>query len=278
MGFQKEIGRSEVVLSVFSKFSYNESVYSLLRTLPDKKICYVTLNKPASALQWAFKLNKIDTGKIFFIDAVSKQLGKASSNHNTVLVSSPTALTEISIALQEAMKSRAFDVVFFDSLSTLNVHEKSPAADKFVGHVINQIKTEKRQGFFTCLQEDVNSSLVKHSCLYVDKVVQYNQPSLRRYGNRIITSVFLLFLGILPLLLLSFGSGSNSLTGFSVADSVVNASSTFKLLLVISSLGLLAAGVFFLHWVRGPNSVALKALPKARSTLKSPTSIWAYVH
>ena len=155
MNQKKELSQNQVVLSVFSKFSYNESIYSLFRTWPNKKICYVTLNKPAASLQWAFKLNRIDPGNIFFIDAVSKQLGKESSDRNVQLVSSPAALTEISIALQEAMKARAFDVVFFDSLSTLNLHEKSSAADKFVGNIINRIKNERRQGVFTCLQEDV---------------------------------------------------------------------------------------------------------------------------
>lgn len=283
MRFKKEVGHPEVVLSVFPKFSYNESLYSLLHTLQDKRICYVTLSKPAPSLQLAFKLNKINIHHMFFIDAVSKELGKAVASDNILTVSSPAALTEISIALQEAMKLRVFDVVLFDSLSTLNLYEKNPAIPKFVSHIINRIKNEKRQAFFTCLQEDVNTTLVKNSCLYVDKVIEYHQPSLRRYGQKVVTSIFLLFLGILPLLIFAFGSTNSSLTGLAVADAVTTAPNTFKILLFVSSAGLLLAGIFFLHLITGPHPVRLqpheihlpqKLSPSARAQVKQRIRDW----
>ena len=85
-----------IILSVLSARYYTESVAYLLKDLEGVKICYVTLNKPMDALIRAFSHDGINTKNIFFIDAVTK-----SETKNAIIISSPFALTELSIAISQ---------------------------------------------------------------------------------------------------------------------------------------------------------------------------------
>jgi hypothetical protein len=91
-----------------------------------------------------------------------------------LFVSSPSALTELSIAISEAVKSGAFELVLFDSLSTLNIYDLGNSTERFTSHVINRIKSEDKKGIFTCLEDDVNTSIVKNSFMYIDKSLKFD--------------------------------------------------------------------------------------------------------
>lgn len=77
MNIDKELAINQVVLSIFAKEYYNESIFQTVKNLRNHRLCYITLNKTANSLQWAFNLRNISTKSIFFIDAVSKEIGKA---------------------------------------------------------------------------------------------------------------------------------------------------------------------------------------------------------
>ena len=224
MDLKKELTDNDIVLSIFSKNYYNESIFELLRKLEDKKVCYVTLNKAAENLEKSFKFHKLPTDKLFFIDAVSRGIGQKTEKENAIFVSSPAALTELSLAITQALKLGVFDVVLFDSLSTLNIYQtKGRANQRFTSSIINKIKSSKKKGVFTCLEEDSDSDLIKCSFLYVDKVLH---PSLfyhsfkgaRKKNITKISSITAALLGMAGFL--SFGGKfTQELTGYSILNS-----------------------------------------------------------
>ncbi|MBI2130684.1 hypothetical protein HYU10_02845 [Candidatus Woesearchaeota archaeon] len=173
MDIKKEIHSNQIVLSILSNYYYNESLLKVLKGIGDKKICYVALNKTADSLIKSFRANGIGTDNIFFIDAVTRPAVSGKPSLNSILVSSPYALTELGIAISEILKSKAFEFVVFDSLSTLNIYqqENKSAASKFTSHIINKIRNHGHKGVFTCLENDADSELVKKSLMYVDKVL-----------------------------------------------------------------------------------------------------------
>ena len=225
MGIQKELVDNDIILSIFAKSYYNESIYEVLSELKGKKICYVSLNKTAENLENTFKFHRLPTNKMFFIDTVSRGIGKNSERSNTLYVSSPAALTELSIAITESLRLGKFDVVLFDSLSTLNIYRmENSAAQRFTSSVINKIKSSKKQGIFTCLEEDTNSDLIKNSFMYVDKVLYpsmfFHSLKSRNKKNLVavssVTAVLLAFIAILGF----NGMLKQELTGFSVAENI----------------------------------------------------------
>ncbi len=254
MNIAEELLDNQILLSIFSKLYYNESVLETLKGIKGERICYVTLNKTASSLEKVFRLHGINTRNIFFIDAVSWGLGKKSEDDNVLYVSSPAALSELSIALTESLKSGVFDLVMFDSLSTLNIYDiKNKGVERFTSHIINKVKSEEKKGIFTCLEDDMETTLIKNALMYIDKAVRFTDfyhTIERKKHNHALAAVFLVFsLGIF-----SFFDPGRQLTGYVVSSAQINPNILFVLLFV--SLG----GAFLLFY---KNSYA-KPVPKSR--------------
>ena len=225
MNLEKELVDNDIILSIFSKNYYNESIYKILSELKGKKICYVSLNKTAENLENAFRLHKLPTNKMFFIDTVSRGIGKNSEMSNTLYVSSPAALTELSIAITESLRLGKFDVVLFDSLSTLNIYRmENKASQRFTSSVINKIKSSKKQGIFTCLEEDSESDLIKNSFMFVDKVLYPSVffHSLKNKNKKNLVAASSVMAALLAVIaVFSFkGTFKQELTGYSVVENI----------------------------------------------------------
>ena len=131
------------------------------------------------------------------------------------MVSSPAALTELSIAISEVMKSGKFDLLVFDSLSTLKIHSTENTAIRFTSNLINKIRSKKDKGIFTCLEGDVKTNLIEQSSIYMDEVLDFkgmykelSQERVKKIGGS------LTFI-VLALAALSFlNPDVNHLTGF----------------------------------------------------------------
>ena len=225
------------VLSVFRKEYYNESIFEVLRNLSDKRVCYVTLNKTATTLQNAFKMRGIDTSKIFFIDAVSRGIGNRAEQENVLKISSPAALTEISIAISESLKSQMFDALLFDSLSTLNVCGIDKRAERFISHTIGKLRYESKNGIFTCLEDDLSTNLIKSSYMHVDKVLKFNSfydaLEQKRHGMTFAALAVVVLVGALSFFNLD---GGNQAIAYSVLDVVSSGSSLSSVLFLVFAL------------------------------------------
>src|SRR3989338_3724310 len=218
---QKELVNNEIILSIFSKNYYHDSIYEILRKLEGKRTCYITLNKTAGNLERALKLQHLSTNNIFFIDAVSRGIGNTEAKENTFLVSSPQALTELSIAVTESLKSGKFEVLLFDSLSTLNIYKlKGKAAERFTTQIIDAIKAKQSRCIFTCLEEDTDSDLIKNSFRHMDKVLH---PNLFKSKNRKNWAAVFSATAMLLALITVFSSGGKfkqKLTGYLVVENI----------------------------------------------------------
>lgn len=264
MEIKKELLTNPVVLSVLRKEYYNESIFEILNELKDKRVCYVTLNKTTESLKRAFKFRKIKDDKIFFIDAVSKGIGKEKKQDNVIFISSPAALTELSIGITESLMSNVFDAILFDSLSTLNIYGMGKSAERFASHTINKIKSENKKGVFTCLEEDVETSLIKNSFMYVDKVVNLNKfyEVLDKKKNNIALASLAIIATLVSVSFFSFGDNlGNRLSGFAVSEFAASNPSFLILLLV-----LLAIISFF-----GYNAIQLKPIKPKKLTKIAPS-------
>ena len=172
MDLKKELDVNDIFLMVLHKDTYAESLIEIIHLLKGKKVCYITLNKTAESIHKTLQSNKINTKNVFFIDAVSEGINVDHDQDYIVTVSSPAALTELSIAISEAIKSKYFDVFVFDSLSTLNIYDKHEAVEIFTFEIMNRIKSEAENGIFTCLEADLNSELIKNCFMHIDKVLR----------------------------------------------------------------------------------------------------------
>lgn len=171
MGIDK-ILNSKVVCVILPGNKFNEKIIELLKKIEDKKVCYVTLNKGADVFIESFKKNKINSENFFFIDCVSKTIVVPKPIANCQFISSPNALTEISLAIDKCVDS-GFSTILVDSLSTFMIYHNANAINHFFHNLSNKTRTEKDNNLIlTISSKDKDSEVFKKIELIVDEVIE----------------------------------------------------------------------------------------------------------
>ncbi len=172
MDIKKELASNQTILLIMPSVDYNKDIVSIMKKLSGKSICYVTLNKTSESLKELFKKNKVKSDEIVFIDAISKTFkSMPDSGEGVYYISSPAALTEISIAIDRFLR-HGFEYIIFDSLTNLLIYEKKAPVSKFVSSLVNKIKQSKTRALFYALSVKDQDSMIKESGMFVDKVVE----------------------------------------------------------------------------------------------------------
>jgi len=171
MNIKKELSTNQTILLIMSSTDYNKEIVNIVKNLSGKNIVYVTLNKTQDSLLELFKKNKVNTKSIVFIDAISKTIKNVPDQSEGVYyVSSPGALTELSLVITKFIKHE-FDYLIFDSLTNLLVYESKAPVGKFVSSLVNKIKESKTKTIFYALSVKEQEALIKESGMFVDKVI-----------------------------------------------------------------------------------------------------------
>jgi hypothetical protein len=187
MDSHKGFSYYDSTLLLLPSSEYNDLIISILEKLNNDKICYVTLNKTYFSLVEIFQKNNINMDNIFFIDGITKSIRSVDHTENCYFVSSPQALTEISIAITKFLEKR-FDVIIFDSLNTLLNYQKSRnIVIKFSKSIINRVKSMNCRGIYYAI-ETTDSELIDATSMIVDsvqnmKTQKSEDPSAERTGN-----------------------------------------------------------------------------------------------
>lgn len=170
LGFKK----GEIVILVIPNNKYSSKILEVSKYFSKnfKASCYVSLNKPINTLMSSLKKSKVKADNFLVIDGITKSANpKAEIPDNCICVSSASALTEMSIAIKQTIKTGQFEGLLFDSLSTLLIYNKSGPVGKFAHDLVNKIKAQGMTAVFTALKGDTDSQLLKEMGLFVDKVI-----------------------------------------------------------------------------------------------------------
>ena len=155
---------AQISVVVVSNSKYSSGLQKVISGVSGKKICYVSLNKPYTTIADTVKLN---LKNVIFIDCVSGGVTKPKG-YSVIFVSSPKALTDLSIDIVENMKKS--DVIIFDALSTLLVYNDSATVIKFVHSIVSKIRMTKTKVIFMTLKEDTDTDMMKDLSMFVDKI------------------------------------------------------------------------------------------------------------
>ena len=93
-------------------------------------------------------------------------------------MSSPSALTELSLSISNILEREKFDYMIFDSLSTLLVYESETVITKFVHFLIAKVRVIGCNAIFTCLKQDVNSILIRDINMFADRVLDIEKLNI----------------------------------------------------------------------------------------------------
>jgi KaiC/GvpD/RAD55 family RecA-like ATPase len=164
--------KGEIAIFVISDKQYASKMKELVSSLSSdyKRICYVSVNKPYSVVLESIKKYGADPKKFFFVDCTEKQEG-GEKGGQVVFVSSPKALTEMSITISKVLELGKIEVLVFDSLSTLLMYEEPSTVVKFVHSLISTLRAKKAAGILVCLEGGKNAELTKDISMFADSTL-----------------------------------------------------------------------------------------------------------
>ncbi|MCX6814351.1 MAG: hypothetical protein NTY20_01735 [Candidatus Aenigmarchaeota archaeon] len=161
-----------ITIFLFSEKDYARKMENIMLSTSSafSRICYVSLNKPYSVISESLKKQGIDTKKFFFIDCTENHADEKAGQ--VVNVSSPKALTEMSITIGKVLELGKIEAMVFDSLSTLLVYEDPSTVVKFTHSLISSLRGKKVSGVLVCLEGGKGTGLIKDISMFADRVVR----------------------------------------------------------------------------------------------------------
>ncbi len=156
---------------------YNSVIETSLNFLlknKDAKIIYVTLNKPVSMILNNFAAKKIDTSRFFFIDGISGAAQtKESIDKKFVVLSGPTALTELSIEITKAKETGKYNYVFFDALSTMLIYNSQKRCLQFSYFLLTKLRDYEFCGIIIYLKSELEKEVFDSVAHLSDKALRF---------------------------------------------------------------------------------------------------------
>lgn len=167
-----------IVLFITDPKEYHETNKMILKLLVNHERMsgiYITVNKPFSTLYQELKNDGINVDNIFFIDCITKTAGgKPNITENCLFMTSPRNLTELAIALTQAinsMRGSGDRFLFLDSLSTLLIYNTSDTIAQFSHFLVTRIRLCGLKGIFISVKRDVDEKLLATLSEFVDEVI-----------------------------------------------------------------------------------------------------------
>ncbi|MFA5406267.1 MAG: ATPase domain-containing protein [Candidatus Nanoarchaeia archaeon] len=167
----KVLSENKIILLLVPGITYNQSILKFSRTLSNRYVCYVTLNKSFSALVESFKYKRVKADKFFFIDCVTKTVISPAREKNVSFIKSPSALTDLSLAIKKQLPKS--DIIVIDSLSTLLIYHEPDRVANFIHNIINKVQLNKKTILIVLMSKsDSDNTLFKKVEVMVNKVVK----------------------------------------------------------------------------------------------------------
>jgi KaiC/GvpD/RAD55 family RecA-like ATPase len=177
--FKKEVTnlKDYIILIRVGAKDYQKTNVEIIRSLVnDQKIpgIYVTLNKPFEVMKRLFEKSNIDPRLIIFIDAFTDIGENKKKIKNCLYIGSPEKLSDISIAMDQAVKSLSTKekFLFFDSVNTLQVFNKPGVVMKFVHFLATKIREWKVKGIIIMISSKLDEPLTNELVQFCDTKIE----------------------------------------------------------------------------------------------------------
>lgn len=172
------LGQRDITLLLTDADDLHKSNMEVLHYLLEEKGflgIHVTVNKPYQSIRQGLEKLGADLSNIFFIDAVSHELGvEKEDTDNVVFLESPHDLSNISIATSRVAKSlpERKKFLFFDSLSALTTYHSLEAVTEFSHQLIGKVRKWNAAGIMVSLEEEIDEELTAHLTEACDQVIR----------------------------------------------------------------------------------------------------------
>lgn len=166
-----------VVLATVDPKKYQKTNLELVKNLTKKQNIpgvYVTLNKPYQTMNTLFKKEGINTDMIIFVDAVTKTGGKLKKTKNCLYIGNPENLSDISIAMDQAVRAipSKEKFLFFDSLNTLLLFNSPVSVARFIHFLAGKMRIWSVRGIIISLKKGIEEQLINELTQFCDLTLE----------------------------------------------------------------------------------------------------------
>lgn len=154
---------NKIILYKVSSSAYDSKIIKILKSVKRDPVIYVAVTKDSMQLSANFKMNGLDPSRFFFIDCIAKKRDAKTKAPNTIFISNPESLTEISLAISEAIKllpREGKKTLILDSLNSLLVYNNNTLVSKFSNFLVNNLRAHQINGIFIVIETKMHSDLI----------------------------------------------------------------------------------------------------------------------
>jgi hypothetical protein len=133
----------------------------------------VSANRPYANLVSVYTRNNIDMSKMFILDCISKSQNAAVAANNVEFIDNVSSLTDISLKINERLNgSEGKQFIFFDSVTTMLIHNKPYVFARFVHNVLTKMRLRGVGGILVSLVDNSNREIRAEIAQLCDKVIK----------------------------------------------------------------------------------------------------------
>ena len=136
-----------------------------------KKICLVALNKPFHDLIKDFQKEGLDCSNYYFVDCLSAKDTRLKESEQCLYVSSPSALTELALAIEKIRKTYQIDLMILDNISSLLIYNEEVTTLRFLHSTMTKLRQTNTKSVYCILQKDMKGPMEDLS-LFADAVIE----------------------------------------------------------------------------------------------------------
>jgi hypothetical protein len=171
-----------IILALSPSRTYRENTLLMIKEIQKEstlRIIVICVNQPAAFLMDFYGRSGIDTGRIFFIDAITLYAtGSATENlENCKFVSKPNDLTAMGIAVTSVLKKFEGEktVIFLDSVNAMLIHSSSSDLTKFIHFVISKLRIMNIAGILLAVEKGLDPELLSQLTTFADDLVEFSE-------------------------------------------------------------------------------------------------------
>jgi len=155
-----------------NSFEISTALVKYLSEKNDKGII-VSANRPYTNLLSIYQQNNIDVSKMFIIDCLSKSQHAGTPNENVMFIDNLSALTDISLSIDEKMRNmEGKKFIFFDSLTTMLIHNQPYTLARFIHNILTKMRLKCVGGVIVSLYDNSHREIRAEIAQLCDKVVK----------------------------------------------------------------------------------------------------------
>ena len=155
-----------------NSFEVSTALVKYLSNRNDRGIV-VSANRPYTNLVNIYMQNGIDVSRMFILDCLSKAQHAETPADNVVFIENLSALTDISLSLDEHINNTPGKIfIFFDSLTTMLIHNKPYVLARFIHNIFTKMRLKGIGGVIISLQDNSNNDIRAEIAQLCDKVIK----------------------------------------------------------------------------------------------------------